>query len=623
MTIDDRTLPVGREHLTELDGGPFPLTRGQLDIWLAQQTDRQGARWQLGYLLRIEGTVDPWLLEHTIRQVVREAEPLRAAFFQVDGQVFQEAVDYPDVELACYERMGSQDPVQEAYRLASSIQRTVMPLNGPLFKFALLRTRADEFYLFVCCHHIVADGIGLALVCRRIGDVYNAVASGAPIPPAFFGSLSDLIACESEYEASTDYLDDRAYWTKNLPAESEPRYRLASAADGRDPYESSAPVELDPVAVAGIQELSQALGVRRSSVIAAACALLVGGCDVESSEVVFDFPVSRRVRPEIQTVPGMITGFVPLVLKASPASAVASFCEHVDTRLREALHHQRFPVHVIENKRLRGSAQTSNRVIINFIPTINLANIAGATVSGTLTHTNLIDQLGLDFFSDHDRLLLGMQPGATTSGFGGAGQWLSHCDVRDLVERLERVLVAMTADPTRRLSSLDLLGEGEHARLGEIGNRAVLSESVSTSVSIPVLFAEWVARTPDAVAVTCEARSMTYREVDETSNRLAHLLADRGAGPGELVALLLSRSVEAVVAILAVLKTGAAYLPIDPGLPAERIGFALADAAPMAAITTAGLAERLDGHDVVVIDVDDPAVDAQPSTGLPAPAPDD
>lgn len=96
--------------------------------------------------------------------------------------MFQAAVDYPDVELARYERMGSQDPVQEAYRLASSIQRTVMPLSGPLFKFALLQTRADEFYLFVCCHHIVADGIGLALICHRIGDVYNAMASGAPIP---------------------------------------------------------------------------------------------------------------------------------------------------------------------------------------------------------------------------------------------------------------------------------------------------------------------------------------------------------------------------------------------------------------------------------------------------------
>lgn len=105
----------------------------------------------------------------------------------MDGQVFQKAVDYPDVELACYQRMGSQDPVQEAYRLAASIQRTVMPLDGPLFKFALLQTRVDEFYLFVCCHHIVADGIGLALICHRIGDVYNALASGAPIPPPISG----------------------------------------------------------------------------------------------------------------------------------------------------------------------------------------------------------------------------------------------------------------------------------------------------------------------------------------------------------------------------------------------------------------------------------------------------
>ena len=107
-----------------------------------------------------------------------------------------------------------------------------------------------------------------------------------------------------------------------------------------------------------------------------------------------------------------------------------------------------------------------------------------------------------------------------------------------------------------------------------------------------------------------EGRSMTYRELDEAANRLAHLLAGRGVGPGGCVALLLPRSAEAIVAILAVLKTGAAYLPIDPAVPAARIGFMLDDAAPIAAITTAGLADRLDGHDVVVIDVDDPAVDS-------------
>src|ERR1700738_1378015 len=116
---------------------------------------------------------------------------------------------------------------------------------------------------------------------------------------------------------------------------------------------------------------------------------------------------------------------------------------------------------------------------------------------------------------------------------------------------------------------------------------------------------------------------MTCRELEDAANRLAHLLAGCGAGPGQCVALLFSRSAEAVVAILAVLKTGAAYLPIDPGLPATRIQFMVGDAAPIAAITTAGLRPRLDGHALPVIDVNDPAVDSQPSTAPPAPAPED
>ena len=116
---------------------------------------------------------------------------------------------------------------------------------------------------------------------------------------------------------------------------------------------------------------------------------------------------------------------------------------------------------------------------------------------------------------------------------------------------------------------------------------------------------------------------MSYRELEQAANRLAHLLVGQGVGPGERVALLLSRSAEAIVAILAVLKTGAAYVPIDPVLPAARTGFMLDDAAPIAAITTTGLADRLDEHDLLVIDIDDPRIQTYPDTGLPAPAPDD
>ncbi len=154
------------------------------------------------------------------------------------------------------------------------------------------------------------------------------------------------------------------------------------------------------------------------------------------------------------------------------------------------------------------------------------------------------------------------------AGIGGAVEFRTDvfdaASIEALIERLERVLVAMTADPTRRLSSMDLLDEAEHARLDGWGNRAVLTQPVRTSVSIPVLFAAQVARTPEAVAVTFEGRSMTYRELEEAANGWRTCWPAHGAGPGECVALLFSRSAEAIVAILAVLKTGAAYLPIDP-----------------------------------------------------------
>lgn len=138
----------------------------------------------------------------------------------------------------------------------------------------------------------------------------------------------------------------------------------------------------------------------------------------------------------------------------------------------------------------------------------------------------------------------------------------------------------MSNGSSRTLLSFDLLDDGEHNRLDDWGNRSALSRPSSEPVTVPVLFAAQVARSPESVALVSGDRSWSYRELDEQSNRLANLLADHGAGPGETVALLISRSAEAIVSILAVLKTGAAYLPIDPAHPDDRIGFMLADAAP-------------------------------------------
>ncbi|MFZ3319230.1 MAG: condensation domain-containing protein, partial [Mycobacterium sp.] len=477
----------------ELGDRALPLTRGQLDIWLAQETGYSGTEWQLGLLVRIEGTVKSDLLEQAIRQAVQEAEPGRAAFFEVDGQVFQRAIDYPDIEVGFYDLSGSRDPVQEARGIAASIQRTPMSFTGPLFKFVLFRTQLDEFYLFACCHHIAIDGLGMALVSRRVATIYSAIVSGAPIPPVLFGSLQDLVDSELEYEASNDYLEDQAYWTGNLPPESGPDYRLPQAASERDPYWPSPPVQLDPSVVGRIKELCKVLRIRRYSVITAACALLVREFSADGSEVVLDFPVSRRVRPESKTLPGMLAGVVPLVLTASPGSGVAGFCEHVDTRIRELLQHQRFPVRVLEGEGgLRGARRAANRVVVNFVPSRLTLSLDGAPATASYTTHGPVGHFGLNFLGAGDQLFLST---------AGAGQPFSNFDVSDLAGRLERVLGAMTADPTRRLSSIDVLDGAEYVRLDGWGNRAVLTQP-ATRVSVPELFAAQVARTPDAVAVT-------------------------------------------------------------------------------------------------------------------------
>ena len=597
------------------DQQSLPVTRAQLDIWLAQDMARSGTEWQIGLFVRIAGTVERDVLEWSIRRVIREAEPVRATFFEADGQVLQRAVDYSDVALDFYDVRTADDPVQEARDLAAAIQRTPMPFTGPLFRFALFQTRIDEHFLIACCHHIVVDGTGIALIGHRVASVYSATVTGAPIPSDLFGSLSDLVDCESNYEASGDYLDDETYWTGNLPPDDEPQYSLSVSPEQHDdPYWSSAPVQLDPSVLRRVELFAQSKSLPRSSVLTAATALLVSGWRAQGSTVVLDFPVSRRVTPESRTIPGMVAGVVPLVLDASPHTSITEFCEQADSRIRDAVQHQRFPVHALERKaNSRGPGQLANRVSVNFLPSTFTLDFGGAEASATLTNAGVVGGFGLIFSGAGDQLFLSTM---------GSGQPFSDFDVAELVVRLERVLVAMTADPSRALSSVDVLDRDERSHLGTIGHWAVLGQPV-VEESIPALFAAQVTHAPDAVAISLGGCSMSYRDLDEASNRLAHLLISEGAGPGSCVGLLSERSADAVAAILGVLKSGAAYLPIDPAVPDARIEFMVADAAPVAVLTTAALAERLDGRARAIIDMADPRISVQPTTALPLPSADD
>ena len=329
-------------------------------------------------------------------------------------------------------------------------------------------------------------------------------------------------------------------------------------------------------------------------------------------DVAFGTAVSGRPAEVVgaESMVGLLINTVPVRATITAATTAVELLDQLQSAHNDTLEHQHLALNEIH--RISGHDQLFDTLFVYENYPIDTAALSGDR------------ELDVTEFSiseyNHYPLTVQATPGSQlglrvefdTDVFDAAS-------IAALIGRLQRVLVAMTTDPTRRLSSVDVLDADEHARLDDIGNRAVLTRPAPPATSVPELFAEQVARTPEAVAVTFEGRSLTYRELDEAANRLAHLLAGHGACPGEYVALLIERSADAVVAILAVLKAGAAYLPIDPALPAARIEFMIADAAPIAAITTAGLRPRLEGFDVLVIDVDDPAVGAQPSTALPAP----
>ncbi|KAA1244414.1 non-ribosomal peptide synthetase, partial [Mycobacterium simiae] len=449
----------------------LPLTQAQLGVWLSQQTGHTDTDWQLSQFVIIDGAIEPDLVAQAIREVVREAEPLRATIFEVDGRVFQRAIDHPDIEVPFYDLRRAQDPVAQAHDLASSIQRTPMSWAGPLFRFALFATGPDQFLLFICIHHIVLDGFGFSLLANRIATVYSALARDAPVPAACFGSLHHLVDYESEYEASSQYCDDLTYWKANLSPANGPDYRWTQSRDGRDSCSASVPIRLDPCIIGRVGGLARTLGVRRTSVLAAACALLVRNWCRGGSEVVLDFPVSRRTSAQSKTLPAMVAGVVPLVLRASPGSTVADFCEHVDARIREVLRHQRFPVHVLQHSgELRVAQRAVGRVSVNFLPSTSIRAFDGAGASAQYTTLGHVDHFGLFFVRDGEQIFLST---------AGAGQPFSDFDQSDLAVRLLKMLAAMTADPGRSLSSMNLVDEDELRDLAQWGNRAALTRTNS------------------------------------------------------------------------------------------------------------------------------------------------
>ncbi|NKZ11529.1 amino acid adenylation domain-containing protein [Mycolicibacterium septicum DSM 44393] len=612
-----------------------PLSYAQQRLWFLDQLHGPSPIYNMPMMYRVTG-LDVDALRAALADVAARHESLRTVFPEVDGVPRQLVIPADQADFGWQEVDAAGWPAE---RLASAIDAAVrhpFDLNSEIPIWArLFRVSENEHVLVAVVHHIAGDAWSFAPLARDVAVAYGSRCDGrapewSPLPVQYadytlwqreqLGELSDP---ESRIAGQLAYWQDAL---AGLPDRLElPTDRpYPAVADHRGAVvEVAWPAELQR-RVAAVARENNATGFM---VVQAALAVLLSTLSA-SSDVAVGFPIAGRNDPALDELVGFFVNTLVLRVDLADDPTVGELVGQVRQRSLAAYEHQDVPFEVLVD-RLNPTRSLSHHPLIQvMLAWQNPASASGA--ESTLGGVHAAPLMAETHTARMDLVLALGEKFDTEGGFAGIGGSVEfRTDVFDaetvssMVERLARVLAAMTEDPAQRLSSIDVLGTAEHARLDEVGNRAALTAPAMAAGSIPEVFAAQVGRVPDAVAVRFDGRAWSYRELDEASNRLAHLLVGLGAGPGECVALLLNRSAEAIVAILAVLKSGAAYLPIDPAHPDARIAVVVGDARPVVAVTTGGLAERFDGLGVAVVDVADPKIDVQPSSALPAPGPDD
>ena len=615
----------------------IPLSFSQNRLWFLDQLQGPSATYNMPVGLRLNGALNAEALGAALGDVVSRHESLRTIFAAPEGVPRQivVAADRADFGWTVVDATGwSQKQLDEAIDAVArhSFDLAVqIPLQARLF-----RVSDDDHVVVAVAHHIAADGLSQGPLVRDLAMAYLFRCAGqAPLWTALpvqyidytlwqraeFGDPDDknsLIAAQLDYwQDALAGMPERLHLPTDRPYPAAVDQRGASVG-------FKWPAELQQQ----IAEVARQHNATSFMLAQAALAVLFAKLSA-SSDVGVGFPIGGRNDPALDNLVGFFVNTLVLRVDTGGDPTVAELLSQVRSRSLAAYEHQDVPFEAVV-ERLNPARSLAHHPLVQVMLTWH--NLPGevsdqiAIALGDLqvtqipvaTHTARVDLA----FSLTERWTMAGKP----TGIGGFVEYRTDVfnpeTIETFIGRLRRVLEAMTADPAQRISSIDLLGSAERVHLDGVGNRAVLNQPVAVAASVPELFAARVTRTPDAVAVTHGEMSITYRELDESANRLAHALSECGVGAGACVALLLERSARAVVAMLAVLKTGAAYLAIDPALPQARIGFILNDAAPVAVITTEVLRSRLDGFDCVVIDIDDPAADTQSSTALPAPDPD-
>lgn len=585
-----------------VSGQTWRLLAAQYGMWFAQSLSPENPEFNISEYMEIHGSVDPELFAAAHGQAGMEAQACRLRFLAGDDgpvQLLDPELSWP---LWYFDVSGTPDPMAETRRWAEEDLTRVVDLhNGPLCTAALFKLAEDRFILYRRVHHIVIDGWSLALLGRRTAEVYNALLSGRAVPDRWFGSFASLLDSESAYRRSKAFERDRRYWTERLhdfgaPATLAMRQRPGSRGFMRHAKEFG--IERYTTLAA----LADRLGASVAELLIIAMAVYVAGM-ANRDEVVLGIPVTGRVSREERYAPGMVANILPLRLAVGRATSLAKFTRQVRAEMRRAMVHSRYRVEdIARDLGLVGRDQALYGPIVNVMTFDHDIRFDGHATTLRSASRLSVDDLVLGFYqtggSAEIDVLLDANPA------------LYQPD--EVAAHLNRFLTFVDtmagSEPELPIGDLALLDGSELA--------TVLAWSQGPAREIPAttlseLLNQQTKRTPDRVALVFEDTELTYADLDDRVRRLARTLVACGAGPEKLVAVALPRSVDLVVTLLAALRSGAAYLPIETGYPVDRIRFMLVDARPELVVTTATTAESLP-TDIPVLTLDAPEFPAEP-----------
>jgi len=607
----------------ERPDGTAPLSYAQARLWVLDRMDPGGAAYNMPHPLRIRGPLDADALARALDALRARHETLRTTFLEREGGPVQvihppEARPLPVADLSL---LSTAEREAEARRRIDDDANTGFDLvNGPLVRAELLRLGADEHVLLLCMHHIVSDGWSMGVFAGELGALYAALGEGRePHLPPLPVQYADFAAWQREALAGETLERLTAFWHAALagapPALDLPTDRIRPPAESHRGH--TLKTRIAPELANRLRAFAKAEGATLFNALTAAFRAVLARHSGQG-DVVLGTPVANRQRSELEGLIGFFVNTLPLRARVEAGEGFRALVQREKTVALAAFNHQDLPFdRIVEELHL--SRDPARNPVFQAMVTLQNARMDPVALGGVeITplapeyHTAKFD-LTLDHYEEDD------------GSIRVECEWATDLFDATTIERLVRHVHALAEQglesPDVSLSSLPCADEDERGFVVTGAN--LTAAAYERESSIHALFAARAARAPDAVAVEFGAARLTYAELDARTNALAARLRAAGVGAEGRVGVSMERSAELVVAMLGALKAGAAYVPLDPSYPAERLAFMLADAEIGALVVRGGVPAALAafGGPVISLPVDDAAEAAEPvSVDVPAEA---